>query len=697
MKPLKLLAIALGAIVVLVLGALVAVFLLVDPNAYKGTIERRVAQSTGREFRIEGRLALSVFPWVALDVGRVTLGNPPGVAGPPLLAAERVRVGVKLLPLLGKRLEVRRIAVDGLAVALVTRADGHTNWEDLTRSRGGDAAGGGPGLTDANIAGLDLTRSRLTLVDQKARTTTRLRDLEVHTGALGGGRPSDVSLAGVLDAGDGTASTRFKATARAALDVARTTARLDGLVLDGERAAPAAGAAAAPAPVAFHVDSPALVLDWHAGTLAPATLAARWGKLPLTLEVKGEPLLGQRLVTGRFRVPDVAPRDVLAALGTKPPATRDPQALAHLGAEGEFRLTNDALELSRLAATLDRTRLSGTARVGGLAGDEHPIAFDLALDALDLDAYRAPAAPGNSPATAPAAAKAPPTALPFDLLRALALDGRLAIGRLTVGGLALTNVRLPVTASGGVLTLVPQAALYGGTLGGRGIRLDAGRSPARLEAAASLAGVDVAALVKAYAKSDRLSGRLEAKLDLAGTGTTDAALVDSLGGPITFAVTGGALEGVDLTYELARAQALFRQQPQPARAGPARTPFQSLAGTSTLAHGVLTSDPLKLDTAQLSVQGKGTFRLADQAIDYQLTATVREAQAPGAAGQDLTALRSLEIPLAISGTVQDYHVRPDVAGLAKARVRQELDQHKDELKQKAKDKLKEQLDKLFGH
>lgn len=132
MKPIKLVAIVLGGLVALVLLALVAVLVLVDPNDYRDDIERRVQEATGRKLTIAGEIDLALYPWIALDVGRVELGNPAGFGTSPFLKAERMRVGAKLLPLLSKRLEVRRVAIDGLEVALVTRADGTNNWSDLT-------------------------------------------------------------------------------------------------------------------------------------------------------------------------------------------------------------------------------------------------------------------------------------------------------------------------------------------------------------------------------------------------------------------------------------------------------------------------------------------------------------------------------------------------------------------------------------
>ena len=55
----------------------------------------------------------------------------------------------------------------------------------------------------------------------------------------------------------------------------------------------------------------------------------------------------------------------------------------------------------------------------------------------------------------------------------------------------------------------------------------------------------------------------------------------------------------------------------------------------------------------------------------------------GTAGNTLA-----DIPLTITGTTTSPNVRPDLEALAKARIQQELDQHKGEIQQKLMDKLK---------
>src|SRR4249920_1093463 len=103
----------LGAVVLLVLGA-IAVIALVDPNDYKDDITQAVHDRTGRDLRLDGKLSLSVFPWLAIETGHAQLGNPANFAPGPFVEVKSADVGVKLIPLLRGRFEVRRLRLDGL-------------------------------------------------------------------------------------------------------------------------------------------------------------------------------------------------------------------------------------------------------------------------------------------------------------------------------------------------------------------------------------------------------------------------------------------------------------------------------------------------------------------------------------------------------------------------------------------------------
>ena len=136
MRTVKIVALALGGLVAVVLVGLLAVWLLVNPNDYKPQIAAAVKRATGRELVLEGNLALSVFPWIALEFGPASLGNPSGFPAQPFVSFKHASVRVKLLPLLAKRLEIGKVELDGLDLKLLKNASGKGNWEGFGRSEG---------------------------------------------------------------------------------------------------------------------------------------------------------------------------------------------------------------------------------------------------------------------------------------------------------------------------------------------------------------------------------------------------------------------------------------------------------------------------------------------------------------------------------------------------------------------------------
>src|ERR1700689_4827027 len=164
MRNLKLLGVVAGGIVALLCAVLLGLWLFGNPNAYKGRIAAAVKESTGRELKLPGDIKLSVFPWVALQLGPASLGNPPGFSEEPFLAFNQAAVRVKLLPLLAKRLEFDRIELDGLDLRLRKNAQGTGNWENFGRtpkSATPESAQSQPGALLLHLAGIRVTNGRV--------------------------------------------------------------------------------------------------------------------------------------------------------------------------------------------------------------------------------------------------------------------------------------------------------------------------------------------------------------------------------------------------------------------------------------------------------------------------------------------------------------------------------------------------------
>jgi len=185
MRIFRIVAIVAAALLALVVIGLVALLLFVDPNRYRGDIERVAKEHTARVLVIHGKLQLKIFPWLALSVHDVQLSNPGGFGAQPFMTVQNASIGVKLLPLLGKKLEVSRIALDGVNVNLISRGD-ENNWKDLGEGKGSaeSSSTGAPSQGSVTIEGVDLTHSSAVYRDEVKKSTTEIANLELHTGRL---------------------------------------------------------------------------------------------------------------------------------------------------------------------------------------------------------------------------------------------------------------------------------------------------------------------------------------------------------------------------------------------------------------------------------------------------------------------------------------------------------------------------------
>jgi AsmA protein len=675
MRIFRIVAIVAGSLLALVVIAALALLLFVDPNRYRGDVERLAKEHTARVLAIRGKLELKIFPWLALSVHDVELSNPPGFGARPFMTVQNASIGVKLLPLLAKRLEVSRIRLDGVNVNLVSRGD-ENNWKDLSEPEETPErpSSGSPSQGSVTIEGVALSKSSLVYRDEVKKTTTQIANLELHTGRL---------------------ETGTDRTALESLDLQGSYLARADESKDSTQATP----------LAFSLHSSELILNRAAQTLGSAKVEVKVGDSALVVSVAGEKMSTDRVVTGSVAVPTTSARKLLQSLGIAPPITRDSRALSAFGLQTNFRLTRKQLHLSALQLTLDDTRVQGTAGIEDL--DSSTLSFDLNVNGINVDRYRAPvdktpARTGRPPASPPPA-KAPPTPLPLETLRKLDVRGNLRVGSVTFSNLVFTDMVMPLMAKDGHIRLGPtQARLYGGAYNGD-IVLDARPVQAQLSLNEHVRGTDIGALMKAALDSTRISGRADANVAVAGVGNTDDAIIHSLSGKIDANVKQGALNGIDIVYELQRVNALLKRAVPPQRTGPTRTVFNALQVNGTLDKGVLRIDDLRMETDRaanrfLKVHGGGTLDTATEAINYQLVTSVNKVPASGSAadrgaGGGLDALGSVDVPLTITGTLASPTVRPDIEALAKGKLGQEVQQKAGELvKKKLGDKLKD----LFG-
>ncbi|HKF97588.1 MAG TPA: AsmA family protein [Steroidobacteraceae bacterium] len=667
MRILKLFAIALGGLVALLAIVLLAVRAFVNPNDYKDRIARAVKTSTGRELALPGDIRLSVFPWIALELGPASLGNPPGFGEEPFAAVKHAALRVRLLPLLRKQLEIGRVEVDGLDLRLRKNASGRGNWQSPAESSPPTQSSGGAGAAALrDLAGVVVTDSRVSYQDMVAEHI----NLDVGRVAAGVGVPIKVKLDLIPSAGAQPIEIggQFGLT----LEPAQSRYRLAPMDLEGTFTP---GPKARPVPWKF--SAPRVELDLTAGTLSVGSVAAQLGAAHLIGTLKGSSLVEAPSVAGSFKLEPLNLRELMPQLGIAPPKTRDPKAFSKLAASGDFAYENKRVGVSKLDVQLDDSQLRGGAAITSL--ETNAMDFDLTLNQIDIDRYRPP--PENAPKAAAPVAKGEP---PSSALKTHEMNGRFTLGAATFAGLHVTDGHLELKAKGGVTRIAPLTAkLYGGQYSGE-VTLD-DRGPVLASSfEQSLTGVDVAQLLKDLTKSQRLSGHGTITSSLTAHGSAGDAVLKSLNGRVAAKLDNGAVEGIDLWFEINRATALIQKQTLTSGASSGRTKFDTFKASADIVNGVATTKDLNIASQNLRLTGQGTTNLVTEAIDYRVKASLLKTAASAAAGGSLLA----DIPVTITGTMTAPKVRPDLEGLAKAQVQQQLDKHKQEALQKLQDQLK---------
>lgn len=602
-------------LIALLVLALVAAALLIDPDDYRDELAARASQQLGREVRLEGPMALKFFPWLALDIRDVTVGNPPGFEqAPPLAGIERATAAVRVLPLLRGELQVGAVTIERAGLHLVTAAGGASNLEGLFAEPAAPTEGGQP----IDLSGLQTGPVRfdnvvLSIIDLSARSRT---DLRLDTLKLDPFRPEqdvDLAMSGrLVEGGETLVEFDFDGVVRVAADLAR--ASLSDWTLDF----------VFPAADARGTASGSLSLDLAA---APMRLGFD--------EFRAELASGETMLTldARSRLDVSLGEEVRAAV----PAARLGLNGQGLDLEGEATLGERIR--GRLAVSGERLDLTGM-------GGDGPAADE----------------PGDSDSGGEA---------DFSALTMLDLSFSLDLDELVLAdGVTLTDVSARSALREGELALDPlQARLFGGRFDGSA-RVDFNQSPPEVILVPSLSGIRVAALASVLTGQSPVDGEGEFSMDVRFRGFSPEAMLRSLTGSGTYAIAEGVLQGVDLEA-LIDEELTTSNLGNISRAFGGETRFRNLGGGLEIHDGVVELPNLNLTAAGYGATGQGRIDLGAGRVDYALMLDLGEAltqQLPGALRRATGGL----IPLGISGELTRPTVSVDLAALAEGAVREEL-------------------------
>ena len=664
-KLIKILAGAIGAFVVLLVLVALSLPLLFDEDDLKQAIGEAVLEETGRELTIAGDLDFSVFPWLAVEVSQLRLGNAPGFPAEPFAEIGQLSLGVRLMPLLKKKIEVGRVTLDDFVLKLSVRADGRNNWQDLleTEDTATESANAGAiGFDGRGIAGLTI---RNALIDYRNASTSAhytLSEFSLESGAIGGNRPVPVDMAMRLD--DVLAGRSAKVEARTVIDanLAKNQFNFADLVVQVEIAAPDLPGGSQ----RMSLKVPEIRSDLDAQTLSADSCELSMMGLQLSGALAATGIIDEPGYSGQIRISDFSPRELFTQLRMDIPETADPDALTRARGELKFSGNSRSLALKEIDMRLDQSQLSGELTVRNF--DRPAIDFELSLDRIEVDRYLEPVSDTTTQGVPLGETN---IELPVAMLEGLHIEGQFTIGSVLSVGMTFTDMVAGVTVKNRRLRLYPVSALfYGGTYSGD-IRLDGSADLPVLSINEKIEGIQFEKMAADLFDGAALSGTAAGHVRLSGEGRTSGQVSRRLTGDIGLAINDGAWEGANIWYEIRKALAIFKRQAPPAAPTENRTVFSRMQATATVSEGVMTTNDLVAELPFLSLSGGGTIDLANSKIDLKLVAVVRSD--PELLADRLTKdIAGKRIPLKITGTLDDPGIQPDFVDLLKEKAKEKL-------------------------
>lgn len=730
----------LAAGVALVVLAVVALLIFIDPNDYRDDISTLARQQAGVELTLGGDLAWSFYPTLGFKAQGVTLAMAKGL--PTLVEVTSLTVGVRLLPLLSKQVDIDALDVTGLKAQLKVDANGNNNWQPPAGANTGEAAaataptGNDEATATANAdAALPMVRIPSLLVrdshihyqDLKAKLDYRV-DLPLL-------QLTDVSLdqpfpavlnARVRDNGKLDVQLTLNATLRA--DMAQKIYRISEIELDSTLGGIFAK------PVSARLGGQ-ITFDQAQDNAQLAFNRVQLADMRASMQIEASTVSTAPTFKGKFGSERFDLKVLLQALGMDAPVTRDPKALTAVEVTAEFAGTPERIAVKPLQLKLDDSTLSGELAITEVA--RQAVQFTLALDALDADRYLPPdreatagthSAGSSADATAAvsgggggAPAAAVPL-LPVDALRRLNLKGKFTAGEIVINKIPVRALAIGVKAKDGDVKLNELTAnLLQGTLAGTA-GVDVRGAQPRITTHIDLQNLQLQELLSPWVSAPVLSGRSSMQLDTSTQGNDTDTLLRQALGQLDLQLAEGVLHGVNLNQLVIEAlkqkigdfTALMPDyETRLPKALKGDTALRNLLANMKVENGHLITPAMKASSEAGQLSASGDIDLLAQGFDYRLGVVL-------SALDDHKYLKGTEWPIRCRGSLdvpaKDW-CRPDMNAMGKVlqqaaqlalreKATEKLGEKlglpgaseaevKAEVKQKAQEKINEQLTRQF--
>ncbi|WP_250461351.1 AsmA family protein [Microbulbifer litoralis] len=666
--------IALLVVFLLLAGAVAWLLAGFDVNQYKPQLEQLAAEQ-GIALKLDGDIGWQLWPNIALELEGVQLAPLPQPEQ-PLVRAERVAVGVALMPLLKRRIEAKEVVLLGPQIDLSVDEQGRGNWELITEAmeeKQKQQASEPPQLEvpqegeqqqalDLALEKLRLEDGRLSYSDASTDTEYTVEQLRISADNLvPGGEPGRVQASAEIAGGTLKQPVLLQLNSTLALDEGLNGLRLQPATIDLS-----SGEAAASISLRGHVRRSAADQPWQ---------------IQMNVNADIEPLRPWLAVTGTELV------------------TQSAAALQKLSLETSVEGTDKKLDLTPLQLKLDNTTFAGSAQVR----NANMPGLDLTLrgGALALDDYLPPPSPEEEQPQQ-AAAPAEPTPLPLTAMRGFNANIDLSLEQVRAVDLQVDNPQLQLTVDNGLYQLQKLSAdLYGGELNTNG-QFNARGQSAEATLSGGLSNVEISKVQAALFPSEKvqLSGRASINWAAQTSGADTGQLQEKLRAAIQLSSDQLALAPFNLEKGMCQLVSYAEKTSLPERDWPNSTRLQDVRANIALKGDKVEVQEILAGVENIAMTGDGEVDLDKGEFDFALgLALVGERTSADGCTVRNDRWRNRPLPLRCKDSFADAG-----ATSCKPDSRRIDDLIRDELKYKAekkygdkvKDKVEDLKDKLKG-
>ena len=692
--------------VFIVVAAILALVLLVNPNQFKPLIVEQAQKHTGLELVIEGDISWQFFPSIGFELGQTELRNPEGFTQPNLFKVDTVGVDVSVTPLFSNQLEIGNITLDGAEFYLETLKDGRKNIDALTQASASDTSAPAAETTSEpaqapqeqtaaeasgwtiNLAGVTISNALFEMDDKQAGSFTKLYDVSLNLTEFA----VDTWTTATFAASGENNQQKFSANGSAEFKLAEGFASyaLRNIDLNAKFNDPATS-----------IDSAKIGLDtFEFDKVNQLTYAVVGKAAGLDLDLKGG---------GELTVDKAISKVTLNKLTLDSTFKGDtlPQSpmKVDMFSDLSFDLTKSHLSFVLEKLQANSIALDGKADV--TLSDIPKVRFSLHSPNIDLDEFlglgnsteTASTAPSGSAggSTSKSGSSAPAKEVEPDLsaLKTLDVKGDITIDKFKANNAKMQNVKTAFSVNRGVAELTSFTSnLYQGSISATA-KLDARKTPATYTAKKRIKGVKVQPLLVDVAGNDMLEGTGNIDVNVKGKSLTPTGIKKNLVGTIAINFEDGAVNGINVAQLIRENYAKIKGEKVESTNEAKKTDFSAMKATLKVDKGWISTNDLSAQSPLLRVTGQGKANFINETVDF-LVRTSIVGTLEGQGGKGIDDLKDVTIPIKVTGQWADPKFALVFDDVLKQKAQKEIDRGVNKLTDKIKDeKTKEAVDGLL--